>query len=57
MKTDEQAKRSHASVQFEHPARGKHHCSECRNFRAPSSCAKVVRPIARGDWCILFAHK
>jgi hypothetical protein len=40
-----------AEARFEHPARGLDHCSECKHWVAPSSCAIVAGPIAPEDWC------
>lgn len=44
-------------VDFEHPAKGEHHCSECQHFRAPHACAIVKGDIDPGDWCKWFEAK
>lgn len=45
---------SKAQVGFEHPAKGPHHCSECKHFRGPNSCEIVSGRIEAGDWCEKF---
>jgi hypothetical protein len=37
-------------VGFEHPAKGPHHCWECRHFRG-NRCEIVSGAVAAGDWC------
>ncbi len=42
-------------VQFEHPAKGANHCSQCEHFIAPEGCRLVAPPVEPEDWCTLFA--
>jgi len=44
-------------VAFEHPARGPHHCSQCRHFNRDSrdSCEIVAGRVLPRDWCTKFA--
>lgn len=50
-------KYSKAEVQFEHPAKGEHHCGECRHFEPPMNCTIVDGFILSGDWCNKFEAK
>lgn len=46
------------SVNFEHPATGMDHCSNCRHYRGNShSCTIVEGVIEPGDWCEKFEAK
>ena len=45
---------SKSEVQYEHPAKGPHHCSQCRHFKSPHSCEIVEGRIAPEDWCKKF---
>ena len=49
-------KEGHEAVDFEHPARGPNHCSECEHY-VGRHCTKVVDPISPEDWCRLFEAK
>lgn len=40
----------HAEVEFEHPAKGPHHCSECVHWLG-ARCEIVEPPVEAGDWC------
>ena len=51
------AKFQKSQVDFEHPAKGPHHCSQCRHFEAPDACEIVAGTINRRDWCKKFASK
>jgi hypothetical protein len=51
---ENEALTSKPSVEFEHPARGPHHCGECEHFRAPLACARVAGRVEQEDWCRLF---
>ena len=44
---------SKAEVNYEHPARGEHKCSECVHFEVirPNGCEIVRGLILPGDWC------
>lgn len=44
-------------VDFEHPARGRHHCGECRHFDAPEVCRIVAGRVLSRDWCKRFEDK
>ncbi len=44
-------------VDFEHPARGRHHCAECRHFDAPEECRIVAGRVLSRDWCKRFEDK
>lgn len=47
-----------SDVQFEHPAKGPHHCGECRHFlRAERACEIVKGRITPQDWCDRFSQK
>jgi hypothetical protein len=46
-----------ADVDFEHPAKGPHHCSECEHFEPPHACGLVKGRIDAGDWCRRFRAK
>jgi hypothetical protein len=50
---------SKTNVDFEHPASGMHHCSECKYFEvlAPKHCQIVSGTILAGDWCKKFSPK
>lgn len=54
---DDEALLTKAEVDFEHPAKGDHHCSECRHFAAPHACRVVEGRIDPGDWCKRFEAK
>ncbi len=42
-------------VQFEHPAKGRDHCSECVHFIPEYSRCRIVRGEVMGvDWCKKF---
>ena len=43
-----------AAVGFEHPAKGPHHCSQCRHFDPPHGCEIIAGSIDPGDWCERF---
>jgi SPP1 gp7 family putative phage head morphogenesis protein len=45
---------THAEVEFEHPAKGPHHCSECQHYGGVDDCELVKSPIAPDDWCNKF---
>lgn len=47
-------KASKASVGFEAPAKGPHHCSQCRHFEPPHACEIVEGDIDADDWCRRF---
>jgi hypothetical protein len=53
-------KRSHAEVDYQHPAEGKDHCAQCRHYIGPPErggtphCEGVVDPIRPQDWCARF---
>jgi len=51
-------KLSHRLVEFEHPAQGPHHCSQCKHWLGPKpdddSCGIVVPPVTAPDWCKEF---
>ena len=44
-------------VGYEHPAKGKDHCSNCINFNGPNSCEIVVGLIQPEDWCQKYEDK
>jgi len=46
-----------SAVAFEHPAKGPHHCSECRHFVSPGNCRIVAGTISPRDWCKRFLDK
>jgi 2'-5' RNA ligase superfamily len=49
---------SKPEVDFESPAKGPHHCSECVHFLATAeSCEIVTGKILPGDWCKRFEPK
>lgn len=51
-------KLSHRQVAYEHPARGKDHCSICRHYIEDGPrCESVRSPIRAEDWCIRFRNK
>jgi len=43
-----------ADVGFEHPAKGPHHCRECRHYLIGMRCRLVAGRVEPGDWCELF---
>lgn len=51
-----ESKLSHAAVEFEHPAKGPHHCGECQH-RTATGCEIVADPIEDGDWCDRFKQR
>jgi hypothetical protein len=51
------AKLSKESVGFEHPAKGPHHCGQCRHFEGPRACEIVAGLIRSEDWCRRFEAK
>ena len=51
------AKLAKSAVRFEHPAKGPHHCSQCRHFEPPHVCEIVAGAIDGVDWCERFAVK
>jgi hypothetical protein len=60
MELPNREKRSHASVDFEHPSR--HHgepCAGCQHFIPgnPPRCEGVRSPIRAEDWCKRFEAK
>lgn len=54
-KNDE--KLTHKEVGFEHPAKGPHHCSECKHYQGLGNCEIVKPPIAPADWCEKFKSR
>lgn len=45
-------------VEFEHPAKGPSHCSQCRHFMPEAHvCEIVAGTIEPGDWCNRFSRK
>ena len=47
-----------AEVEFEHPAKGKDHCKDCKHFRIKEEkCEIVMGKIQPGDWCKLYESK
>lgn len=47
-----------AEVDFEHPAAGPHHCSQCEHFiRDQERCHIVSGHITAPDWCKKFDQK
>lgn len=47
---------SHSEVGFEHPAKGKNHCSQCVHFTG-NACRIVESPVKAGDWCEKFKSR
>lgn len=49
---------SKQDVEFEHPARGDKHCSDCKYFEihGPQACEIVEGHIEGPDWCIMHAE-
>jgi hypothetical protein len=47
-----------AQVEFEHPAKGKETCGDCKYFetRHPQGCEIVEGEIYGVDWCIMHAE-
>ena len=45
-----------SEVQFEHPAKGANHCSQCVHFQVlhKNGCEIVKGHIEAGDWCNKF---
>lgn len=51
-------KMSKSSVDFEHPAQGPHHCSQCRHFLSEDEACKIVAGhIEAIDWCKKFSKR
>jgi len=50
-------KHTKASVGYEHPAQGPHHCSQCEHFEPPSRCEIVAAVIRAEDWCRRFVKR
>jgi hypothetical protein len=50
----ESNKMSHADAQYEDPAKGIDHCSQCQYFEPPSGCHLVKSPIGQKAWCRFF---
>lgn len=50
-------KQDKKAVAFEHPAKGAHHCSECRHYRADETCEIVAGRVLPRDWCKEFKAK
>ena len=48
------AKLAKSDVEFESPAKGPHHCGECRHFDPPDACEIVAGAIGADDWCNRF---
>jgi hypothetical protein len=46
-----------SEVAFEHPAKGKDRCAECRHFRAPAACEIVAGKVLSQDWCKKFSRR
>jgi len=52
-----------SKVQFEHPAKGPHHCSQCVHFNKPArpydllkkNCEVVIGLVEKVDWCNRFS--
>ena len=44
----------HSKAEYEHPAKGINHCSECEHFQSPSGCEIVKSPVNRDGWCAFF---
>lgn len=56
--TDVYAKQSQSAVDFEHPATGARHCSQCLRYRAVgAACTLVEGRVDPADWCKLFKLK
>lgn len=51
---EDAVKLPHDAVEYEHPAKGPHHCGECAHYGGPDDCELVVPPIAPEDWCKKF---
>ena len=51
------AKVSKASVGFEAPAKGPHHCSQCVHWEPPDACEIVAGMVDGDDWCRRFRAK
>lgn len=55
---DADVKQPQSAVDFEHPAQGLCHCSQCLHYRAVGgACTLVEGRIAPDDWCKLFDLK
>jgi hypothetical protein len=51
-------KLSKSAVDFEHPAKGPNHCSQCRHFLPDQlACRIVAGHITGRDWCKRFLDK
>jgi len=52
-------KYSHEEVGYEHPAKGPHHCSECKHYETGGGwhCEIVKDPIHPEDWCKKFLQR
>ncbi len=50
-------KLSKKEVEFEHPAQGSDHCSQCRHFNRETreNCRIVAGVVLPADWCRKFA--
>ena len=48
-----------SEVEFEHPAKGDHHCSQCVHFEVlhKNGCEVVQGHIEAQDWCDKFKPK
>jgi hypothetical protein len=44
-------------VDFEHPAKGMHHCGECKHFIRGNACWIVAGVIKPQDWCSKWEKK
>ena len=52
------AKFTKAEVGFEHPAKGPHHCSQCKHFMADEDACRIVAGhVTPRDWCKKFASR
>lgn len=49
-----EAKKPKSEVNFEHPAKGPNHCSQCIHFDPERACELVEGQIEPEDWCRLF---
>lgn len=49
-----EAKRPKSEVNYEHPAQGPDHCSQCVHFEPEHACELVDGQIEPEDWCRLF---
>ena len=46
-----------SEVQFEHPAKGPHHCSQCVHYYGHGMCEIVKGKVEPQDWCKKFESK